>query len=48
MLLSLNHMFDNLHRLSILDLRDILDPRDPLTDSLWRGEEICYSPHFSG
>jgi len=37
MLLSLNDRFNNLNMLSILDLSDILDLRDSLIDSVWRG-----------
>jgi len=48
MLLSLNYRFDNLKMLSTLDLRDILDLRDPLIYNLWMREEICYYPHVSG
>jgi hypothetical protein len=48
MLLSLNHGFDKLQRLSILDSWDILDLRNLLINRLWRGEEIFYSPHLSG
>jgi len=48
MLLSLNHGFDNLQRLSNLDLWNILDLRNLLINKLWRGEEICYSSHLCG